>query len=291
MNPKPNTPMRIVKKKNKKNKNAVIIICVILLLLIIIFNNSIVGEKNIERENNYTEDINLPEKNALETKKQPTLNKENKRKNEDSEKILQLQMNCTGQELKRKSFTICFNDSKKIANYTYHVLTREMVENKKENKRPTKFVRDPHYTSKVNTNDYVNSGYDRGHLVPANDLKFDSVSLYESMYMTNIAPQNKHKNQGQWKQLEAHGHRLASNYDRIEVITGVTFVADSSYKTIGKNEVAVPHHWYKIYKYKNEFECYIMRNEKPERKYIDYRVEKEECEAGTGVKFMRIGTK
>jgi len=242
------------KKASKKNKNAVIIICVIFLLLIVIFSNSIIEEESVDSENRY------------------------------SEKILQLQMTCAGQELKRKSFTVCFNESKKIANYTYHVLTKEMVENSKKVKRPTKFVKDPYYTSKVKSEDYTNTGYDRGHLVPAGDLGFDSVSIYESMYMTNIAPQNKHKNQVQWRLLESHGRGLASKYDSIEVVTGVIFVADSLYETIGLNEVAVPHYWYKIFKYKNDFECYIMRNEKPESKYPDYKVEKKECETKTGVK-------
>jgi endonuclease G len=272
------------KKRNKKSKNAVIIICIILLLLIIIFSSQIAEEESIDSGNHYAEDMNLPEKNELETKKQPTLSKENKRKTENSEKNLQLQMNCTGQELKRKSFTICFNESKKIANYTHHVLTKAMVENSKKIKRPAKFYRDPHYTSKVNPKDYVNSDYDKGHLVPAGDLGFDSLSLYESMYMTNIAPQNKYKNRAQWNQLESHGRSLALNYDSIEVITGVIFVADSLYETIGLNEVAVPHYWYKIFKYKDEYECYIMRNEKLEYKYSYYKVEKKECETKTGVK-------
>lgn len=257
----------------------------ILLLLIIIFSNSIVEEKSIERENHYTEDINIPEENVPETKKQPTLSKENKRKNENLEKKPQLQMNCTGQELKRKNFTICFNESKKIANYTHHVITREMIENNKKNKRPP-FRRDPHYkASKVNEKDYTNSGYDRGHLVPAGDLGFDSVSLRESFYMTNIAPQDPSKNRGQWKQLESHGRSLALKYDSIEVITGVIFVTDSLYEIIGLNEVAVPHYWYKIFNYRNEHECYIMRNEKPEYEFHHYRVEKKECETRTGVKW------
>jgi endonuclease G len=240
------------KKINKKNKSTGIVICIILLLLIIIFSNSIAEEESIHSEN--------------------------------SEKISQLQMDCVGQELKRKSFTICFNESKKIADYTYHVLTREMVKNKKF-LRPKHFSRDPYYTSKVDPKDYTNSGYDRGHLVPADDLSTDSVSLNESMYMTNIAPQNGSKNRKQWKQLENHGRRLASDHDRIEVITGVMFVADSLYETIGSNKVAVPHYWYKIFKYKNEFECYIMRNEKLDGEYSDYRKEKKECETRTGVKW------
>jgi endonuclease G len=38
-------------------------------------------------------------------------------------------------------------------------------------------------------NDYFRSGFDRGHMVPAADVKNSQVSMNETFYLTNIAPQ------------------------------------------------------------------------------------------------------
>ena len=37
--------------------------------------------------------------------------------------------------------------------------------------------------------DYKRSGYDRGHLVPAGDMKLSKKSMSETFYLSNIAPQ------------------------------------------------------------------------------------------------------
>jgi endonuclease G len=38
-------------------------------------------------------------------------------------------------------------------------------------------------------NDYFRSGFDRGHLVPAADVKNSQVNMNETFYLTNISPQ------------------------------------------------------------------------------------------------------
>ena len=37
--------------------------------------------------------------------------------------------------------------------------------------------------------DYVKSGYDRGHMVPAGDAKFSQEAMDETFLLSNIAPQ------------------------------------------------------------------------------------------------------
>lgn len=54
----------------------------------------------------------------------------------------------------------------------------------------------------VETGDYSNSGYDRGHMCPAADNKWDKQAMRESFYMTNICPQHHNLNRGDWKELE-----------------------------------------------------------------------------------------
>ena len=49
--------------------------------------------------------------------------------------------------------------------------------------------------SSAKTSDYTNSGFDRGHLVPAADMKMDFTSVKEAAYMSNISPQKPKFNQ------------------------------------------------------------------------------------------------
>lgn len=49
---------------------------------------------------------------------------------------------------------------------------------------------------------YRGSGMERGHLVPAADLKWNSLAMKQSFMMTNICPQDKSLNEGGWHRLE-----------------------------------------------------------------------------------------
>lgn len=50
--------------------------------------------------------------------------------------------------------------------------------------------------------DYSYSGYDRGHMAPAGDMKWSKKAMDESFFMTNMCPQAKTLNTGAWKRLE-----------------------------------------------------------------------------------------
>jgi endonuclease G len=49
-----------------------------------------------------------------------------------------------------------------------------------------------------NSYESIFSGYDRGHMVPANHLDHSAVAIKESNYMTNITPQTSVLNRGAW---------------------------------------------------------------------------------------------
>lgn len=68
--------------------------------------------------------------------------------------------------------------------------------------------------------DYKNSGYSRGHLVPAGDMKWDSLAMVESFFMSNMSPQLQNFNSGVWNRMEEQVRRWASLYDTLYVVTG-----------------------------------------------------------------------
>ena len=64
-------------------------------------------------------------------------------------------------------------------------------------KRTNAFKKDPHIVgSSASAVDYRKSGYDRGHLAPAGDMKWDVQAMKESFYYSNISPQLPQLNRG-----------------------------------------------------------------------------------------------
>ena len=132
-----------------------------------------------------------------------------------------------------KGFTLSYNYDWKIPNWVAYELTD--IEVKGEVPRYDKFKPDPMVPQNVSatTNDYKHSGYDRGHLAPAADMKWDEQAMKESFYLSNICPQNPNLNGGVWKDLEEQVRDLASQKGSIFVICG-PIVTDTS-TTLGEN--------------------------------------------------------
>ena len=132
--------------------------------------------------------------------------------------------------------------------------------------------------------DYTHSGYERGHLVPAQDMKMDSISVREAAYMSNISPQKKDFNGREWRKLENHVRSLAKK-NEIYVTTAAVLSCDL--ESIGqKNKVSVPKLFYKIiYDDKNKkMTAYLMPNKKVEP-FKNYRVTVDLIEILTGIDF------
>jgi endonuclease G len=92
--------------------------------------------------------------------------------------------------------------------------------------------------------DYVGTGYDKGHAAPDGDLSWSQQVEYESFLMTNMYPQAGSLNRGIWKLLETSVRGWS-----VQLVNSFTIYAGAVYgqgdKTIG-NGVIVPHGYYKI---------------------------------------------
>lgn len=91
-------------------------------------------------------------------------------------------------------------------------------------KRKNLFRFDPSVsTGSATPNDYKKSGYDRGHLAPAADMKGNEIMLAQSFYMSNISPQLPQFNRGIWKRLEEWVRSQAQHYEELYIVTGPLF--------------------------------------------------------------------
>ena len=143
-----------------------------------------------------------------------------------------------------KGYTVSYNYDWKIPNWVAYELTDEEVMG--EVPRYDRFKPDPMVPQGMTatTDDYKHSGYDRGHMAPAADMKWDEQVMKESFYLSNICPQNPNLNGGVWKNLEEQVRELALQKGKIFVVCG-PIVNDTS-ETIGANKVVVPQAFYKV---------------------------------------------
>ncbi len=100
--------------------------------------------------------------------------------------------------------------------------------------------------------DYVGSGFDRGHLVASADRRATGIKNTETFLMTNMSPQKPRFNQGIWKKLEEEVRRLARVFEEVYVICGPMFDVGKTIKVIGagpKNRnnvvIPIPHSYFK----------------------------------------------
>lgn len=136
-----------------------------------------------------------------------------------------------------------------------------------------RFVQDPNCLwPQAEDADYKGSGYSRGHLVPAGDMKWDSVAMRECFYFTNCIPQDTKFNNGKWNQLEERTRRLAKEYGTVYVVCGPVYEQRDTIR-IGANGVAVPHKCFKALMVPKEDSYsaigFIMSNGGEEREVMD----------------------
>jgi endonuclease G len=141
--------------------------------------------------------------------------------------------------------------------------------------------------------DYSNSGYDRGHMLPAGDFKCCQELMNETFFMSNIAPQVPDFNRGIWENIEERVRGWAMRDEEIFVVTGP--VLRKGLSTIGRyNNVAVPEYFYKIvlfYQPKSEKKprmiAFLLPNEALFGKRMNsYVVSVDEVEKATGLDFF-----
>ena len=190
--------------------------------------------------------------------------------------------------LQRKGFTLSYNAERGVPNWVAWELTRKEVQGKEE--RKDKFVPDPDLPEpRVVHADYTGSGYDRGHMAPAADMKWSKQAMQESFYMSNICPQNQKLNRDDWGDLEEICRKWAKKYGTVHIACGPIYDQKSP-KRIGKNRVAVPDRFYKvvlIYNRKNPIAMGFLFDNKAHHQAISkYMVSVDSVESVTGMDFF-----
>ena len=192
------------------------------------------------------------------------------------------------QVIQHLGYTVSYNPDWLVPNWVAYELTN--AETSGEQERKNHFKPDPLVNGDpVVTGEYANSGYDRGHMAPAADMKWSEQAMRESFYMTNMCPQLHSLNAGDWKDLEELARDWAQLYGNIYIACGP--IVEPDYTTIGKNHmIAVPSAFYKVFLRQTRQGWtsigFIMPNQAGNRPLMTYMLSVDEVEAQTGIDFF-----
>ncbi len=194
----------------------------------------------------------------------------------------------SGQLIVHTGYTVQYDADFKTPQWVAWSLTAEQAQGTVP--REKDFYPDPDVKgAKAYTKDYSNSGYDRGHMAPAGDMKWSASAMKESFYLSNVCPQNRNLNRGDWKELEELERDWALSHGVVNIAAGPIYYTSTPTR-IGNNKVAVPDAFFKVIlvDYPDAPKAYgfIFKNEAGSRPLTSYQRSVNEVEEATGMDFF-----
>ena len=199
---------------------------------------------------------------------------------------------------------LCYDQERKIPRWVAEDITADHITGD-ANRKHCKFHPDPSVPEKFRTvnADFLKSGWSRGHMAPAGDYKFDQASMKDTFLLSNILPQDFKNNGGFWNRFEMYCRELTKTYGHVRVISGPAMVPNVEeegkhfvkYQVIGKTQVAVPTHLYKVIVAEDDPEekqpvlgSFLVPNEPIgfNRKLEEYKIPLDDLEKKTGLIFL-----
>ncbi len=203
------------------------------------------------------------------------------------DKFNYLPTSTTNQIVKHTYYTLSYSEKHEQAEWVAYALKPSYLK-RIDRKRPY-FIYDKKVKTKsANYKNYKKSGYDKGHLLPAGDMRFSLDAYNDTFYTSNISPQNHEFNAGIWNTLEQKTRYWTKKYGTLYVITGG--VLKGNLKTIGQEKVSVPNQFYKILLDYTEPEikaiAFLMPHQNEKKALYKYVVSIDEIEKLTGIDFF-----
>lgn len=187
---------------------------------------------------------------------------------------------------------LVYSEKHEQPKWVAHIATPDLITGNLA--RIDSFMPDPLVkTGTAVTADYWNSGYDRGHLVPSADMRWNIDALRATYLYSNISPQVPDLNRKAWADLEDWERRYVNfSKGRVFVVTGpVLRDGLPAMQNPGHaNEVSIPELFYKVIADLDgdspKAIAFVMRNAAQEYPVISYSVPVDSVERLTGIDFF-----
>ena len=184
------------------------------------------------------------------------------------------------------AFDVHFNSERGIANCAVYELVTNELNGTIE--RSGEFMQDAGVKGCPLPQDYAGSGMDRGHLVPAADLKWSGTAMRQSFLLTNICPMLKALNEGGWAKLEEKVREWTARDSALLVFSGP--IVNDNDTTLTGGRVKVPGAYYKVIMAPcvrpMRAIAFIYPNGYSGGRLLQYAVSVDEVEQKTGLNFF-----
>lgn len=189
------------------------------------------------------------------------------------------------QIIHRPFYSLSYNERHEVANWVFYSLELPQLQDCVE--RTNSFKIDPLIrTGSATPEDYYKSNFDRGHLVPAGDMKFNINANRDTFYMSNMTPQPPPFNRGKWSSLENLIRAWTLKYKKIWIVTGPVLRENLGHIGI-QNRISVPLEYFKAIIRKTEYGYegigFLMKTNLPFPELINYAVNINTIERITGL--------
>lgn len=189
-------------------------------------------------------------------------------------------------ELDYNYYQLCYSVEHRISKWAMHELTLAQI--KGSQARTNDFKADHRAPNPVHADSYRRSGYDRGHLVPAADMRLNHQAMSETFFMTNMTPQNPGFNSGVWNSLEAHIRKEVERLGPALIITAPILLEQQNYLML-QSGVSIPDEFYKIaYFYADQsMQAFVIPNAHAHgQSYRSFKTTVREIETLTAIDFF-----
>lgn len=195
--------------------------------------------------------------------------------------------------LERYAYTVSYNSDTRCPNWVGWVLTKEHTDGEYDRKGIL-FSEDmdvPNPRAHYNDIRERVDGYQRGHICPAGDNKWNRTALRESFLMTNICPQNGDLNENDWRDIEIKCREWARELGQIYITAGPVFF-NENVKRIGAAQIRVPDAFFKVVLYlpseSTKAKCigFLCYNRPGHKKIEEYACPVDYIESATGLDFF-----
>lgn len=212
---------------------------------------------------------------------------ENKNSNFRIIKNNYLPSSLNNQVIQRKYYVLCYSEQHEQPLWTSYVTYPLLIKNAIY-QRKNHFKQDPLIlTESSNPNYYNGSGFDKGHIIPAGDMRFNEEALEETFYTSNISPQIPGFNRGMWSELEQRvRNKIIIDNDTVQIVSG-PLLSNNLIKL--KNSISIPKFYYKIYFNYSKMIVILLEHKKYNKldKPNNYVISVDSLEKLTGIDYFQ----
>lgn len=144
-----------------------------------------------------------------------------------------------------EGFTVTFDSARHQPAFVAWEIDAEKADADAADRKDASFQPDRRIEGCASLADYRRSGYDRGHMAPAADMKWSTRAMDDCHYLTNICPQANALNGDPWATVEKNTRQWTHRYGTLYIVAGPV-LGDILTDTIGESRIPVPERFFKV---------------------------------------------